>query len=109
MGASEGVGLFSGCKSLSIPQTGETVRPHDKFRLVATGNSAGGGDRSGLYQGVLRQNLALLDRFRLMEVGYPEPAEEMQLLAGAVPTIPRSLSSKMSHFQLCVCVSSCFF
>ena len=64
-----------GCKPLSNPQTGETVRPHGKFRLVATGNSAGGGDRSGLYPGVLRQNLALLDRFRLMEVGYPEPAE----------------------------------
>jgi len=82
-------------KPLSIPQTGETVRPHDKFRLVATGNSAGGGDRSGLYQGVLRQNLALLDRFRLMEVGYPEPAEEMQLLAGAVPTMPPAVADKM--------------
>ena len=33
MGASEGVGLFSGCKSLSIPQTGETVRPHGKVPL----------------------------------------------------------------------------
>jgi cobaltochelatase CobS len=84
-----------GCKPLSIPQTGETVRPHCKFRLVATGNSAGGGDRSGLYQGVLRQNLALLDRFRLMEVGYPEPAEEMQLLAGAVPTLPPAVADKM--------------
>ena len=84
-----------GCKPLSIPQTGETVRPHDKFRLVATGNSAGGGDRSGLYQGVLRQNLALLDRFRLMEVGYPEPAEEIQLLAGAVPTMPPAVADKM--------------
>ena len=82
-------------KPLSIPQTGETIRPHDKFRLVATGNSAGGGDRSGLYQGVLRQNLALLDRFRLMEVGYPEPAEEMQLLAGAVPTMPPAVADKM--------------
>ena len=42
-----------GCKPLSIPQTGETVRPHDKFRLVATGNSAGSGDSSGLYQTAL--------------------------------------------------------
>jgi cobaltochelatase CobS len=82
-------------KPLSVPQTGETIRPHDKFRLVATGNSAGGGDRSGLYQGVLRQNLALLDRFRLMEVGYPDPAEEMQLLAGAVPTMPPAVADKM--------------
>ena len=66
-------------KPLTIPQTGAMITPHPKFRLVATGNSRGGGDQSGLYQGVLRQNLAFLDRFRLLEVGYPEPEDEMQL------------------------------
>ena len=82
-------------KPLAIPQTGETVRPHQKFRLVATGNSAGSGDPSGLYQGILRQNTALLDRFRLMEVGYPEPAEEIKLLADVVPTMPQAVMEKM--------------
>jgi cobaltochelatase CobS len=68
-------------KPLTIPQTGAVITPHLKFRLVATGNSAGNGDQSGLYQGVLRQNLAFLDRFRLMKVVYPDPEDEMKLLA----------------------------
>jgi cobaltochelatase CobS len=81
---------------LVIPQNGgEVLQPHPKFRLVATGNSAGGGDASGLYQGVLRQNLAFLDRFRLIEIGYPEPALEEALLAQAVPVLPAPIRDKM--------------
>ncbi len=81
---------------LVIPQNGgEVIRPHPKFRLVATGNSAGGGDPSGLYQGVLRQNLALLDRFRLIEIGYPEPELEDAVLAKTVPAIPAAIREKM--------------
>jgi cobaltochelatase CobS len=81
---------------LVIPQNGgEVIRPHPKFRLVATGNSAGAGDPSGLYQGVLRQNLALLDRFRLIEIGYPEPEMEDAVLAKAVPAIPAPIREKM--------------
>jgi len=82
-------------KPLTIPQTGAVIAPHPKFRLVATGNSAGAGDQSGLYQGVLRQNLAFLDRFRLMEVGYPDPADEMKLLADMVPNMPEPLRESM--------------
>ncbi len=82
-------------KPLTIPQTGNVLMPHPKFRLVATGNSAGNGDQSGLYQGVLRQNLAFLDRFRLMEVGYPEPEDEMKLLAELVPNMPETVRESM--------------
>ena len=82
-------------KPLTIPQTGAMITPHPKFRLVATGNSRGAGDQSGLYQGVLRQNLAFLDRFRLLEVGYPEPEDEMQLLADVVPSMPESVRASM--------------
>ncbi len=81
---------------LVIPQNGgEVIRPHPKFRLVATGNSAGAGDPSGLYQGVLRQNLAFLDRFRLIEIGYPEPELEDAVLAKTVPAIPTAIREKM--------------
>ncbi|OAI12757.1 MULTISPECIES: AAA family ATPase [Methylomonas] len=82
-------------KPLLIAATDEVVRPHPKFRVVATGNSAGAGDQSGLYQGVMRQNIALMDRFRLMEVGYPEPAYEMTLLERATPTMPISIRERM--------------
>ncbi|MFA5924605.1 MAG: MoxR family ATPase [Methylococcaceae bacterium] len=82
-------------KPLTIPQTGAVITPHPKFRLVATDNSAGAGDQSGLYQGVLRQNLAFLDRFRLMEVGYPDPEDEMKLLADVVPNMPETVRESM--------------
>ncbi|WP_347990258.1 AAA family ATPase [Methylomonas sp. AM2-LC] len=62
---------------LVIPQnSGEVIMPHPFFRLVATGNSAGQGDQSGLYQGVLQQNIAFMDRFRLCEIEYPTVEEE---------------------------------
>jgi len=82
-------------KPLLLPQTGAVILPHPKFRLVATGNSAGAGDPSGLYQGVLRQNLSFLDRFRLLEVGYPEPEDEMKLLANVVPGMPETVRESM--------------
>lgn len=82
-------------KALTIPQTGAVLIPHPKFRLVVTGNSAGSGDQSGLYQGVLRQNISFLDRFRLMEVGYPDPEDEMKLLAELVPNMPETLRESM--------------
>ncbi|PPD43860.1 MAG: CbbQ/NirQ/NorQ/GpvN family protein [Methylobacter sp.] len=66
---------------LVIPQNGgEVVRQHPKFRLIFTANSAGQGDQSGLYQGVLQQNLALLDRCRMVQVDYSEPSVEKSIL-----------------------------
>jgi cobaltochelatase CobS len=82
--------------ALVIPQNGgEVIRPHPKFRLVATGNSAGAGDATGLYQGVLRQSLAFFDRFRVVEVGYPEPTLERAILATAQPALPEVIAERM--------------
>jgi cobaltochelatase CobS len=36
-----------------------------------------------------------MDRFRLMEVGYPEPADEMILLERAIPAMPLSIRERM--------------
>ncbi|WP_295457833.1 AAA family ATPase [uncultured Thiodictyon sp.] len=74
---------------------GEVIRPHPKFRVFATGNSVGAGDGSGLYQGVLRQNLAFMDRFRVVQVGYPEPAVEKAILKTQVPKLPDLIAEKM--------------
>lgn len=81
---------------LVIPQNdGEVIRPHPKFRVVATGNSAGGGDQSGLYQGVMRQNLAFMDRFRLMAVEYPTPDVESSILARKAAGLPEAIRESM--------------
>jgi len=82
-------------KPLTLAQTGTVIVPHPKFRLVATGNSAGNGDQSGLHQGVLRQNLAFMDRFRLIEVAYPEPEDELTLLTELVPNMPSMVCESM--------------
>lgn len=81
---------------LIIPENGgEVIRPHPDFRLIATANSRGSGDGSGLYQGVLRQNQAFLDRFRLIEVGYPDPEVEALLLHLEVPSLPKEIRERM--------------
>ena len=74
---------------------GEVIRPHPQFRIFATGNSVGAGDGTGLYQGVLRQNLAFMDRFRVIHVGYPDSEIEKQVLLSAVPAMPETIVEKM--------------
>ena len=69
---------------------GEIIHPHPMFRVVVTGNSCGNGDATGLYQGVVQQNLAALDRYRFLEVGYLEPKVELELLLKAVPSFANS-------------------
>lgn len=81
--------------SLVIPQKGgEAIPVHPKFRLVFTGNTKGQGD-DGLYTGVLQQNIALLDRFRVMEVGYMDPADEERLLARLAGAITEDVRRAM--------------
>lgn len=57
------------------------ITPHPDFRFVATGNTNGTGDESGLYQGTMIQNSANYSRFGLtIEVEYMDPAIEEAIL-----------------------------
>ena len=57
------------------------IRPHPNFRFVATGNTNGSGDDTGLYQGTQVQNAANYDRFHMvLEVKYMRPELETQIL-----------------------------
>ena len=67
---------------------GEIIHPHDMFRVIVTGNSNGAGDTSGLYQGVQVQNLAAMDRYRMVEVSYADIDVEKSILANVVPKLP---------------------
>lgn len=80
---------------LYIPETKERVCPAANFRIAVTGNSAGGGDDTGLYRGVVRQNMAWMDRFTVIKVDYLQPEAEQQVLAAAVPALPKSLAAQM--------------
>lgn len=81
---------------LSLPENGgEIITPHPMFRFIATANTNGAADDSGLYQGTLRQNLAFMDRFWLCEIGYPEAEAETKLLERLAPSLPEAVRQTM--------------
>lgn len=72
-------GLLDGAPLL-IEQTGELIEPHPAFRIAFTGNAVTGD--TGMYRGIQRSNIALLDRFLAMEVDYAEESQEFAILNG---------------------------
>lgn len=84
---------------LTIPENGgEVITPHEMFRFVATANSNGTGDETGMYQGILRQNVALLDRFVVCEATYLPADVENRMLAKVVPSLPDDTRDKLIQF-----------
>lgn len=75
--------------ALTIPENGgEVIKPARGFRFIATCNSKGDGGAStgGAYSGVMRQNVAFLDRFMVLEETYlPHSHEVGMLVAMATP------------------------
>lgn len=71
-------------KSLIIkeaPAELRVIKPHPQFRFVATGNTNGVGDETGLYQGTLIQNAANYSRFEITEeVKYMDPEIEKSVV-----------------------------
>lgn len=84
-------------KPLTIPETGEVIKPHELFRFVATGNTAGAADSTGLFQGTVQQNAAFMDRFWHIPVGYPSADVEEKILRGLPPlkNAPKAIIDKM--------------
>lgn len=63
------------------PAALRVIRPHPNFRFVATGNTNGSGDETGLYQGTLIQNSANYDRFGMViHKQYMDKAAESLIL-----------------------------
>ncbi|MBX4911398.1 AAA domain-containing protein [Rhizobium bangladeshense] len=57
------------------------IHPHPDFRFVATGNTNGVGDETGLYQGTMIQNAASYSRFHITEeVKYMDAKQEALVL-----------------------------
>jgi len=63
------------------PAEFRVIKPHAHFRFVATGNTNGAGDDTGLYQGTTVQNSAAFSRFGVtIHVKYPPKDREEQML-----------------------------
>jgi cobaltochelatase CobS len=74
------------------------IKPTTNFRFFATGNTNGGGDDSGLYQGTSIQNAANYERFGMVErVNYlPETTEQVIIMNRA--GIPAGDAKKLVDF-----------
>ncbi|HRW66100.1 MAG TPA: CbbQ/NirQ/NorQ C-terminal domain-containing protein [Candidatus Competibacter sp.] len=87
--------LLDGGPLVLAENGGEVVHPAPGFGLIATANTVGLGDATGLYAGTQRLNAALLDRFWVVNVDYPEPAEEAAVVRAAAPGLPIAIIEKM--------------
>lgn len=69
---------------LHLPEAHEEDRvivPHPDFRFVATGNSNGMGDETGIHRAVQRQDAATFERFSIvMQLNYLDKDDEVAML-----------------------------
>lgn len=73
---------------LFIPETGETIDPAPGFSVIATANSGGKGDATGIYTGVEVLNTAFLDRFAInLKMDYLPDVIERGMLEKRFPKI----------------------
>lgn len=73
----------------------DVIKPIPGFRIAATGNTNMLGDQSFHYNGAIKQNLAFLDRFMKIELGYPSASIEEGLLAKVAPELTDELRTRM--------------
>ena len=81
---------------LFLPDTTEWIAPHEDFRLIATTNTIGRGDDSGLYAGTNVLNEAFLDRFHaVFTADYLPQGQEIALLVSKVEGLHRRTAEGM--------------
>jgi cobaltochelatase CobS len=91
----EGAALFI----KQAPEDMAIVKPHPDFRFIATGNTNGSGDETGLYQGTQIQNAANYSRFGLtIKIDYQKPETEKQILTNYIGEIPEQDLSNLMQF-----------
>lgn len=77
------------------------IKPHPNFRIVATGNTNGSGDDTGLYQGTSIQNEANYDRFGVtLQVRYMREELETAMIAAQAKISPDEAKRMVQFGQL---------
>lgn len=81
------------------PEDMAIVRPHPDFRFIATGNTNGSGDETGLYQGTQIQNAANYSRFGVtIKIDYQSAANEKEILTKRIGEIPDADLESLMQF-----------
>ena len=77
------------------------VKPHPNFRFVATGNTNGSGDETGLYQGTNIQNSANYDRFGMVvHKKYMNKKDESKILQKRVGLVKEDADKMVEYAGL---------
>lgn len=78
---------------------GRMIVPHEMFRIIATGNTQGQGDDSGIYQGARAQSTAFLDRFTVwLDIGYLPRSKEQGLIKKKVPILEDDILEDIMNY-----------
>lgn len=87
-------------KPFTIDDTGEVFYPHDKFRLLVTGQTSGNGDPSGIYN-VQRLDRAFVARFFWVRSTYPGKEVMANILKSSFPRLKTStVSCMVDYYEL---------
>ncbi len=79
-------------REILITETGETLKFADHVTIVATANTAGTFDETGLYHGSNAQNGATMSRFSGLHMGYLPPEKEIIMLRRQFPSADQDLN-----------------
>ena len=78
-------------KGVYLKKTNEYIKPAPGFNVIATANTKGKGDESGMFIGTNILNEAFLERFAVtFEQDYPTPAIETKILARVLASLGKS-------------------
>lgn len=82
---------------LRIPDTGDVIVPERGFKFIATANTNGNGDVSGLYVGTNAQNMAFVNRFVNITADYVSEKQEAAFLKKAYPSLEKVIVKAMTR------------
>lgn len=89
-------GLLDGYPLVLANKGGEMIKVHKDCLLVATGNTNGMGDDTGLYTSTTVQSFATMNRFKMfLPIDYMSADDEVGLLRSIFPKMPENEARDM--------------
>ena len=92
--------VLEGKPLLLTEDAGRIVVPNEFFRIIATANTQGSGDSSGMYSaGVKVQSRASINRYSVfLDIDYLAPRKELALVKKHVPALSRQGEANLYEF-----------